>query len=114
VIELGYDEIKTEALEREESIRSQNPSSVAQEIWGILLAYNLVRLEMERVADEAGVAPTRISFIAALHLVCNEWLWCAVASPGNIPPPRPILPARSEGEDEQLPTQAPEATTQGR
>jgi len=85
VIELGYDEIKTEVLEREESIRSQNPSSVAQEIWGILLAYNLVRLEMERVADEAGVAPTRISFIAALHLVCDEWLWCAVASPGNIP-----------------------------
>ncbi len=40
---------------------------------------------MERVADEAGVEPTRISFIAALHLVCDEWLWCAVAKPGAIP-----------------------------
>jgi Insertion element 4 transposase N-terminal/Transposase DDE domain len=84
-IELGYDEIKTEVLEREESIRSKSPTAVAQEIWGILLAYNLVRLEMERVADEAGIEPTRISFITALHLVCDEWLWCAVASPGAIP-----------------------------
>jgi hypothetical protein len=84
-IELGYDEIKTEILEREETIRSKSPTSVAQELWGILLAYNLVRLEMERVADEAGVEPSRISFIAALHLVCDEWLWCAVAKPGAIP-----------------------------
>jgi len=104
-IELGYDEIKTEVLEREESIRSQSPTAVAQEIWGILLAYNLVRLEMERVADQAGVEPTRVSFIAALHLVCDEWLWCAVASPGAIPKhlrnlraklARLILPSRRE------------------
>ena len=84
-IELGYDEIKTEILEREEAIRSKSPGTVAQEFWGILLAYNLVRLEMERVADEAGVEPVRISFIAALHLVCDEWLWCAIAKPGAIP-----------------------------
>jgi hypothetical protein len=36
---------------------------------GLLLAYNLVRLEMERIADETGVAPTRISFVAALRLI---------------------------------------------
>lgn len=84
-LELGFDEIKTEVLEREETIRSKSPTAVSQEIWGILLAYNLVRLEMERVAVEAGVEPTRISFIGALHLVCDEWLWCAVASPGAIP-----------------------------
>ena len=39
---------------------------------------------MQRVADEAGVAPTRISFIAALHLICNEWNWLAVTKPGAI------------------------------
>lgn len=103
VIELGYDEIKTEILDREESIRSKSPIAVSQEIWGILLAYNLARLEMERVADEAGVEPTRISFVTALHLVCDEWLWCALASPGAIPKhlrnlraklARLILPAR--------------------
>ena len=84
-IELGWDEIKTEVLELEEAIRSKSPEAVTQELWGILLAYNLVRLEMERVAEEAGVEPTRISFIGALHQVCDEWLWCAVASPGAIP-----------------------------
>ena len=84
-LELGYDEIKTEMLDREEALRSKSPTAVEQELWGVLLAYNLVRLEMERVADEAGVAPTRISFVAALHLIIDEWLWCAVTSPGAIP-----------------------------
>ena len=84
-LELGYDEIKTEMLEREEAIRSKSPTAVKQELWGVFLAYNLVRLEMERVADEAGVEPTRISFVAALRLICDEWLWCAIATPGAIP-----------------------------
>ena len=33
-IELAYDEIKTEMLDREESIRSRTPDGVRQEIWG--------------------------------------------------------------------------------
>ncbi len=84
-LELGFDEIKTEMLDREEAIRSKSPTAVTQELWGVFLAYNLVRLEMERVAEEAGVEPTRISFVAALRLMCDEWLWCAIASPGAIP-----------------------------
>src|SRR5262249_56247355 len=63
----------------------QNPTGVQQELWGIFLAYKLVRLEMERVAADAGVAPTRISFVAALRLICDEWLWSAVAVPRPIP-----------------------------
>ena len=54
-------------LDREEAIRSKSPTTVKQELWGIFLAYNLVRLEMQRVADDAGVEPTRISFVAALR-----------------------------------------------
>lgn len=84
-LELGYDELKTEMLDREEAIRSKKPETVKQELWGIFLAYNLVRLEMERVAAEAGVEPRRISFVAALRLICDEWLWCAIAAPGAIP-----------------------------
>ncbi len=38
-------------------------------------------------ARGAGVEPTRISFVAALRLICDEWLWCALASPGAIPKP---------------------------
>lgn len=84
-IELGYDEVKTGLLAREEAIRSQSPAAVEQELWGLLLAYNLVRLEMGRVAQVAGVVPTRVSFIAALHLIRDEWLWCTAALPGAIP-----------------------------
>jgi hypothetical protein len=84
-LELGFDEIKTEMLEREESLRSQIPARVCQEAWGLLIAYNLVRLEMERVAREAGVEPTRISFVAALREIRDEWLWLEATKPGAIP-----------------------------
>jgi hypothetical protein len=84
-LELGYDEIKTELLDREETIRSKKPEGVKQELWGILLAYNLVRLEMERIAKDADVEPTRISFVEALRLIRDEWEWLSVASPGAIP-----------------------------
>lgn len=85
-IELGIGEIKTDMLERLETIRSKSPEAVAQEMWGLLTMYNLVRLEMERIARELGVAPTRISFVAALRYFAEQWLWAAsTATPGAIP-----------------------------
>jgi transposase IS4-like protein/DDE family transposase len=85
--EIAYDEVKTHLLDRQESIRSKTPEGVRQELWGIALAYNLVRLEMERAAAEAGVPPTRISFVAALALIRDEFLWLASprVTPGAIP-----------------------------
>ena len=84
-LELGYDELKTELLDREEAIRSKTRDGVEQELWGILLAYNLVRLEMARVAKAAKVEPTRISFVESLRLIRDEWAWLSVTSPGAIP-----------------------------
>jgi hypothetical protein len=85
-LELGYDEIKTELLEREETIRSKTADGVAQEMCGILIAYNLIRLEMERIADEVDVPPCRISFVAALRFIRDEWHWSWITnSPGAIP-----------------------------
>jgi hypothetical protein len=84
-LELGYDEIKTEMLEREETIRSKTPDGVRQELWGILLVYNMVRLEMESIANEEKIEPTRISFVESLRLVRDEWEWLSVTSPGAIP-----------------------------
>jgi hypothetical protein len=85
-IELGFGEIKTDMLERLETIRSKSPAAVAQEMWGLLVAYNLVRLEMQRIADELEVAPTRISFVAALRYFVDQWLWAAdTMTPGAIP-----------------------------
>ena len=85
-IELGYGEIKTDMLERMETIRSKSPEAIAQELWGLLIAYNLVRLEMLRIAQDLGVEPLRISFVAALRYLTQEWYWNATAdTPGAIP-----------------------------
>ena len=61
---------------------------------------------MERVAGDAGVEPTRVSFVATLRLVCDAFDWFGITrSPGTIPArlltgraklKRFILPARRE------------------
>lgn len=85
-MELGFDELKTHTLEREETLlRSRTPERVRQEFWGVAIGYNLVRLAMERVADQAGVSPRRISYRHALMLIRNFWVTAWLASPGNLP-----------------------------
>ena len=58
---------------------------------------------MERTADDFGVEPTQISFVSAMRLVCDTWVWCSIASAGAIPTrlrtmrelfTRLVLPAR--------------------
>lgn len=82
-LELGYDEVKTEMLEREEAIRSRTPAGVEQELWGIALAYNLVRLEMEQAAEVAAVPPTRMSFAGCLRAIKFQLVLFAAISPGK-------------------------------
>ena len=94
-IELGFDEIKTHTLEREESLRSKTPARIRQEVWGLALGYNLVRLAMARVAETAGVPPTRVSFRHAVQFIRLFWLTAWTASPG-------VLPRRLEALDEEL------------
>ncbi|MEJ7601137.1 MAG: IS4 family transposase [Kofleriaceae bacterium] len=84
-LELGFGELKTDMLERLETIRSKSPTGVAQEMWGLLIAYNLIRLEMQRIAAEFAVAPTRISFVASLRHCVEQWHLAALASPGRVP-----------------------------
>jgi hypothetical protein len=85
-IELAYGELKTDILGREETIRSRTPVGVEQEVWGLLLTYNLIRVEMQRIAAEAKVSPRRISFVFALLQIRDEFLWSAMSrSPGAIP-----------------------------
>ncbi|MCP4781627.1 MAG: IS4 family transposase [Hyphomicrobium sp.] len=83
--ELAYDEIKTDMLMRENTLRSTSPERVAQEIWGILLAYNLVRYQMTIVAQHAEVNPVRVSFTAVLHQLVGEWRAFGFTTPGAIP-----------------------------
>jgi hypothetical protein len=84
-IELGYNEVKRVMLAREESTRSKSPRGVSQELWGLGIAYNLVRVEAERVAAEAGVPPTRISFVAALNFIESALRTWGTESAGRLP-----------------------------
>ena len=85
-VELAFDEVKTHMLERKEALRSKKPEGVAQEIWGMLLLYNLVRYEMLKVADQRSLPANRVSFKSSLLLMRSFWEVVAWRfSPGNIP-----------------------------
>jgi hypothetical protein len=60
------------------SLRSRTVEGVYQEIWGALIAYNLIRREIASAALEAKLAPTDISFVRAFHVIQNEMMWAAV------------------------------------
>jgi len=95
-IELSYDEIKTHMLEREEALRRKTPKAISQEIWGLLIAYNLVRYRMIEVASDIGGPHNRISFRNTIHLLrifCLVRAWEDAVSK---------LPARLSGLDEML------------
>ena len=84
-IEQSYGELKQYQLSNKPVLRSLKSEGIYQEIWGILTSYNIVRLEMAAMAKAHKVAPLRISFINALYLIQDEFLWCSGRSPGTIP-----------------------------
>ena len=84
-VELSYRELKQEMLGCERTLRSGHPQTIEQEVWGALLAYNLVRLEMAEVAKENGLEATDLSFTMALDYLQFEWKCLASSSPGLLP-----------------------------
>jgi hypothetical protein len=55
-----------------EILRGQTPEMLRREIWGHLLAYNLVRQQMAQAALAAGLLPRHLSLASALALA-NEF-----------------------------------------
>lgn len=84
-IELGYGEIKRHVLQREEALRSRTVATIYQEIWGLAVAYNLVRLEMERAAAIVRLPPSRLSFKLCYEAIRTELIRLAHTSPGAVP-----------------------------
>jgi len=84
-LELAFDELKTHTLERAEALRSKAPTRVEQEVWGLLLAYNLVRVVMSRAAPRAGVPPLRLSYRHALLALRAFWHTAWLTPPGALP-----------------------------
>jgi hypothetical protein len=84
-LELGYDELKTHTLQQEPTLRSKTPERVRQELWGMAIAYNLVRREMDLLARERDLPPHRLSFRTALLIIRELFTWAAIATPGRLP-----------------------------
>lgn len=77
-VELGYRESKVYMLNRTKPLRSQKPDGVRQELWGILLAYNLIRFRMAKAASRVGLEGRRLSFTKSLVPLmgfCMGMLW---------------------------------------
>ncbi|MFC3458834.1 IS4 family transposase [Massilia haematophila] len=70
-IELGFREIKQGMQKNATTLRSKLPALVRQEVWGTLIAYNLLRHEIAQMADELHVPPQRLSF---------QWLALAITT----------------------------------
>jgi len=68
-IEIGNDEMKTHQLKRPVPLRSRTPCGVLQEIYGILLAYNAVRVLMHEAALAVDLDPRQLSFIHAVRVI---------------------------------------------
>jgi hypothetical protein len=85
-IETSYHELKQSMLGMELTLRSHTVQGVYQELWGALIAYNLIRLEIAQAALDAGHAPNDLSFIRAFHIIQYEMTWAAVTrSDGKLP-----------------------------
>ena len=84
-LEVAFDELKTHMLERKEALRSLKPDGIRQEVWGLLLTYNLVRREMALAAKEFKLPANRIAFVPALHWIRAFWLTGWRTAPATLP-----------------------------
>lgn len=85
-IELGYREMKQYLLQNRLTLRSKKPEMVRQELWGVLLAYNLVRFQMTQMAYSLkGVEPNELSFTGAMAYIVKELTIMPAVAAGRIP-----------------------------
>lgn len=84
-IELGFREIKQSLLRRAPVLRSKQPELIEQELWGIFIAYNLIRQEMSQMAQQIRLPPQRLSFqwlALAISSALHQW---PLQTPGALP-----------------------------
>ncbi len=58
---------------------------VKQELWGVLLAYNLVRIAMIEAVKETEILPNRLSFSHCARHVMLYLITTPLTSAGNLP-----------------------------
>ena len=84
-IELGYREIKQTMLQSSITLRSRKPEMVIQEVWGLLIAYNLIRIAMIDAVKDEEIRPNRLSFKLCATHVFTFLRTISILSPGKYP-----------------------------
>lgn len=86
-IELGYREQKQYMLGNRLTLRSRLPELVKQELWGILLTYNLIRYQMVQMCMtlKGDYLPYQLSFNGALAHIMRLLVGLPYSTPGAIP-----------------------------
>lgn len=83
-IELGYREMKQTLLNSAYTLRSKKPDMVEQELWGLLLAYNLIRQAMTVAAQRLGIWPNQLSFANCSRAVLVYLKTLPLVGQGNL------------------------------
>lgn len=78
-IELGYRDIKSSMQHNALTLRSKKVELIEQEVWGLLLAYNLIRREASQAAISYGKSPNQISFKAVFQYIAVQLIVMADA-----------------------------------
>lgn len=86
-IELGYREAKQVLCGNRWTLRSKLPEMVRQELWGVLLTYNLVRYQMVKMAFslKGDYLPYQLSFSGSVAEILRLLVGLPGSSPGAIP-----------------------------
>ena len=86
-IELGYREQKQYMLGNRLTLRSRLPELVKQELWGVLLTYNLIRYQMTQMCMslKGDYLPYQLSFNGSLAHIMRLIVGLPYSSPGAIP-----------------------------
>ena len=85
-IELGYREMRHSLQQHRLTLRSKKAAGIRQELWGVLLAYNLLRSQMVKMAASLkGYTESQLSFHMASVYLIHEQSCMPYLSPGSIP-----------------------------
>lgn len=82
-IELGFRDLKSSMQRNALTLRSKTIELVYQEVWGLLLAYNIIRREASQAAVAYGRAPSEIRFKPACHYIAAQLIVMAAAQPAS-------------------------------
>ena len=80
-IELGFRDIKSSMQNNAITLRSKTVELIYQEVWGLLLTYNVIRREASQAAVAYGRSPTDIRFKPACQYIAVQLIVMAAANP---------------------------------